>query len=312
MVELPEPHPLDFDWRFTASTIKEISELLPRLLPVLAVGAPSLARALQGEGRDVLLIDRQPIQGVRSHLPIEVGSVLAAKGLPSFAVVDPPWYPADLTRWIAWVANLVGAEGSIIVSIWPESTRATAADEVDSFFRWCSAWAKVELLTMVPQYETPVFEKESILFSSVNDLSRSPGFGRLIKIRVLDIPKIPREQRTQSSWLRFILNNYQLALRLDLQEPTKPALVPHPQSIGWRWPFVSRRAPEREMISLWSSRNEVAIINNSNDLASCLRSAFKADNGADFLQLLGAYPSLLEWELPKPPYWRYLEWCHQQ
>ena len=44
---LPEPHILDYDWRYTAQTVLDLSALVRPSDTVLAVGTPSLARHLE-------------------------------------------------------------------------------------------------------------------------------------------------------------------------------------------------------------------------------------------------------------------------
>ena len=56
------PHPLDFDWRFERATIEDLCGLLGGHRRILALGAPSVAEALEHLGFDVTLIDRQPEQ----------------------------------------------------------------------------------------------------------------------------------------------------------------------------------------------------------------------------------------------------------
>jgi hypothetical protein len=311
MKDLPEPHPLDYDWRFTTATIEELGGLVPANQHVLAIGAPSLARMLAKAGQAVVLIDRQPIQGVQIHLPIEVGTSGLSADLPSLAVVDPPWYLPDLYHGVSWTANLVGLHGTMIVSLWPNTARPTAADEAKSFFQWSSTWSRMEQLSIIPRYEVPLFEEIAGRTLSKMGMASSPRFGRLFKLQVDRLPQIALAPRS-ANWSRFLLNNYQLAVLLENGSPSKPMLIRHPKATGWRWPFVSKRAPHRDKITLWSSRNEVAIVGCPSHLEKTLRGAFSANSAAEFASRLSTYPGLLEWEMPRPPYWRYLEWHHRQ
>ena len=64
---IASPHPLDFDWRFDEPTIAKLCAAV-RGRYVLALGAPSIARRIEASGGRVLLVDRQPAQGVDHQL----------------------------------------------------------------------------------------------------------------------------------------------------------------------------------------------------------------------------------------------------
>ncbi|MGO8184152.1 hypothetical protein [Rhizobium leguminosarum] len=310
MTGLPEPHPLDFDWRFTSETTEQLLPFLMSEQPVLAIGTPSVARRFEELGREVLLIDRQPVQGVRNHLRVNVGD-------PSFqvestvAIIDPPWYLPEITYWSAWTATLVGVGGKIFLSLWPNDVRPNATKELESFMRWTSEWADVEPLALVPRYDRPLFERSANEATDDFALSSSPGYGQFLILHVREIPALPICPSDKGHWARFLLNNYQLAVRVE-QECGFPRLGRHPKAQNWMWPYVSRRAPERDLIGLWSSQNEVAVVTNAAVLIETLKTAFGSDNPEVFEAHLARYPELLEWRLPRPPYWRYLEWQHQQ
>jgi hypothetical protein len=110
---LPEPHILDCDWRYTPETILSLSALVRPSDSVLTVGAPSLARHIESSGHDVLLVDRHPFHAARNHQRVEPGATKPNFEKLTIAVIDPPWYPIDAKRWIAWTANGIGPKGKI-------------------------------------------------------------------------------------------------------------------------------------------------------------------------------------------------------
>lgn len=87
---LPEPHILDYDWRYTRETVMSLSALVRPSDDVLTVGVPSLARHLESCGYDVLLVDRQPFHAVRNHKQIEPGLDRPDFEKRVIAIVDPP------------------------------------------------------------------------------------------------------------------------------------------------------------------------------------------------------------------------------
>ncbi len=308
----PNPHPLDFDWRFTSETVGEIRNVLDDV-PTLAVGAPSIARYLEQTKKSVLLVDRQPFQGVSNHIRMEVGGELPGAEKYSQAIVDPPWYPEELINWVAWAANKLNTNSVIFVSIWPSDVRPLGHSETSKFVKWAQQWAEMELLPIVPLYEKPLFERRALEFSDGSDLCTSPRRGRLLKLIVKHPPELPKIDASipKASWVRFVANDYQLALNLSCDSSKSQSILMHPKAVKWHWPYVSRRAPLRDLIGLWSSENEAAIVQNPRSLLKTLRAAFQQTNAQSFEKTLEEFPELYQWNIPRPPYQRLFEWQHQ-
>ncbi len=207
----PEPHPLDYDWRFTRQSVLSLCNMLPDAGAILAVGTPSVARHLQSMLRPVTLVDRQPYQGVEDHWRIEPGSTPTDRKHFLAGIIDPPWYPLEFCRWTAWTAQQIGIDGMIVASIWPEGTRPGDADEFQTVISWLASWSDARLLDLMVYYERPLFEKAASRVAGTEPLSASPGVGRLLSIRVRDIPLVPPTSGKRFEWKRFVLNDYQLA-----------------------------------------------------------------------------------------------------
>ena len=309
MTLIPAPHPLDFDWRYDAGTIEALVPLLEHK-KVLALGAPSVARRLQALGTDVTLVDRQPAQGVAAHLPRAVEDFVPAERYDA-AIVDPPWYPDALERWAAVAAHAVGPGGLILASVWPETARPSAKLDLALAISDIGQWAEVRRLDVPLAYLMPAFEERAIAASETAILAASPCCGVLLEIRPHRLPaRIAAPQG--DAWQRFLLDDYQLALRIGDADAQPLAISRHPGAKGWHWPFVSARAPGREQIDLWSSAGEVALVSAPHVLRDHLRRAFAASNAAAFERHLQAVPALLDWQIPRPPYRKYQEWRHLQ
>lgn len=63
----PDPHPLDFDWRFDAPSIESLARRIPKGRTLL-LGCPSVAEAIAGAGQEVTLIDWQPLPNISSDV----------------------------------------------------------------------------------------------------------------------------------------------------------------------------------------------------------------------------------------------------
>jgi hypothetical protein len=310
-MEPPEPHPLDFDWRFTATTAELLARLTAGRSPALCVGAPSVARLLENRGVEVLLVDRQPVQRVRAIVLADPGTDAPLPSSFSVVVVDPPWYPEIYRHWVAWSAAHVREGGELLASLWTPETRPGAAEECQAVVKWAASWANVETVRGTLRYITPAFEEKAAI--ARGDVPIEPEWrkGDLLRIRPSETPVLPRAIPAGESWLRFVFNDYQLALRVSDGDTRSPRLLTVPGAIGWVWPSVSRRAPGRGRIDLWSSRNEVAVVEGSLEVLKHLRAIMETGGGALRNPAAEVLRILTGWQLPAGPYWRTSEWMHR-
>ncbi len=307
---IAEPHPLDFDWRFDEPTIAKLCELL-RGRNVLALGAPSVARNLEAYGGKVLLVDRQPVQQVRSHLVADALTSDVPEGGFDVAIVDAPWHPSELVDWATAGARAVGTGGEVLISVWPPETRPGAADDLSRVIAQLQEWAGVTLLPIELTYEIPPFELKAVSIAHGDPLARSPRHGRLVRLDVRLRPTNPLPYRaSQTLWHRFFLDGYQLGVRLKPSNAAQNLVVPHPNAKGWLWPYVSARAPGRDQIGIWSSAGEVAQVGDLKHLIVVLQAAISSGSALAFEAALEAAPDLIAWKIPRPPYERVLEWQH--
>lgn len=306
----PSPHPLDFDWRYDDATAKALATLLQASPPIVAIGAPSVARLLEAAGIDVTLVDRQPIQAMRQHVVCEAADFTADRRYRT-AIVDPPWYPAQLSSWTEAGARAVGVGGTVFVSIWPNSTRPSAAAEATIALKGFSRWAHIHRNRAMLYYAVPYFETVAREQGEDADLARSPLVGELIRLEVHTIPPVRPRKDAAEQWLRFAIDDYQLAVRCrpgDGPVRMEPVL----SADGWRWPYVSARASGLNQIDIWSSHGEVARLGSSERMISILQRALHTLNGDAFERALMEAPHLLSWRVPRPPFRRLIEWLHQQ
>ena len=308
----PEPHPLDFDWRFSQATIDEIACRIPENEPLLAVGAPSIARHFIRSSRMVRLVDRQPFQGVANQKLTDIDENASLIEGFRTAFVDPPWYPEHVKTWVSWTARCVGIDGEIFASIWPENTRPAGEEEFRTIMAWLATWSDTSIADIVPRYNLPGFEERANRSSYTPELSFSPRKGRLLRVKPHGVPSVVPLNRGNEEWLRFVINDYQLALRLRLGDTALPKITKVPRSENWQWPYVSRRAPGRELIDIWSSKNEVAMCRGVEAIAAALKRVTRAKSNIEFEAAMSPIARLLDWEIPRPPYRRTFTWSHQQ
>lgn len=311
-IKIPEPHPLDYGWAFTTDTTTRLVDLLPKHSTCLAMGTPSIALYLEQLGVDVTLVDRQPIQLVKNHLKLDICVDPPIKSLFSSIILDPPWYPEIFVRWLCWAASVSSPDATIVCSMWPESARVSATQERSALIKWLNTWAKVELVHNFLQYEMPLFEQSAIAAQNSSTKWESPRKGDIIIIHKNMTPTLPINSREETIWHRFVFDRYQIALRLRLPCKEFVTIRQHPSVKGWVWPFVSRRAVGRNKIDLWSSRNEVAVVDGATLMLKLLRELGKTGHSGLRANCLGALNPLLEWHLAKLDFRRVLEWNHHE
>lgn len=306
----PAPHPLDFDWRYDDATAEALVSLLGNTTPIVAIGAPTVARLLEAAGSDVTLVDRQPLQAVRRQIVCDAANFGADRSYGA-ALVDPPWYPAQLASWSAAAARAVGPGGTVFVSVWPDTTRPSAAAELTLLFSQFSHWAQVNRNAAALHYVTPLFEAVARKYGGDTDLSKSPLIGELVRLDVRVIPSACPPRETAAEWLRLTIDDYQLAIRRRPGDgPIRMQRVA--SADGWHWPYVSARAPGIDQIDIWSSSGEVATLGSSERMITTLRAALRASDYNDFERALIEAPGLLAWHIPRPPYRRVIQWHHRQ
>ncbi|HEN3610638.1 TPA: hypothetical protein U5E44_003894, partial [Yersinia enterocolitica] len=184
-MDRPDPHPLDYDWRFTNETADYVASLC-KGEPVLAIGVPTVAIKLDDESRNVTLVDWHPIQVAKQHLHIDVNISPPMKSNYKNVVMDPPWYLDIYYRWLSWAANSAGEDSIILLSIWPDSTRPNAVKEKKDLFSWINNWGDINIYENCLSYETPIFEKHTL----IKELEDKIRKGDLVVIKVNLIPKL--------------------------------------------------------------------------------------------------------------------------
>lgn len=307
---LPAPHPLDFDWRYDEATAGALVSLLVDMAPIVTIGAPTVARLLEEVGSDVTLVDRQPIQAVRQHIVCDAASFSADRHYRA-ALVDPPWYPAQLASWSTAAAKAVGPGGTVFVSVWPDTTRPSAPAELTLLFGQFSHWARISRNTAALHYATPRFETVAHQHGGITTLSRSPLIGELVRLDIHAIPPAAPQKDTVTEWVRLTIDDYQLAIR---RRPGAGPIGMQPvaSADGWHWPYVSARAPGIDQIDIWSSDGEVATLGSPERMIDALRVALRSPDYRDFERALVNVPDLLAWHIPRPPYRRLIQWHHRQ
>jgi|GEM_PF-791375 len=308
-----EPHPLDFDWRYTSSTVREMCNLANAQDKVICVGTPSIAEELISKEVQTLLIDRQPFTTVDSHIVASIEDEWVLPFVPDLAFLDPPWYPKDLELWVTKVAACMRIGSKILVSVWPKETRPKAAKQLLQFQSTISTWAEVRYIDLDVQYQLPLFEACAIKAKKYKK-SLSPLRGRCLEITIKKQVIAPTFDLKKATWARYIFNEYQLAVKLDSKVESKLnfGVSKHPLANGWIWSSISKRAKDRNQINLWSSHNEVAVLSHSNTLIKTLDELLSIHDVGELINWGKLPEELQSWDFPTKPIKRAFKWFHHE
>jgi hypothetical protein len=271
---LPAPHPLDYDWRWTSSTVRELTARCVSLTrpgdTIVLLGTPTLFAATAASPRDRawILLEASPAT-TSALLAISAGNVircdLACDPLPpiraSAAVADPPWYP-DSSRTFLWASAQLTAPGSTVLLAQPAlATRPGVLDERDSILQFAGQTG-LDIARIGPAaltYLTPQFERSAITALGL-DAIVPPTWrrGDLLELRRTARPAGPRPPAGISeTWTEVVLGQARIRFRLD-QPPaaqSDPRLLPLID--GDILPTVSRRHPVRGQVRVWTGANRI-------------------------------------------------------
>jgi len=270
---LPIPHPLDYDWRFSAAATQYLlAQGLGLTRPrdtVAFLGTPSvLQAAVAGHApRQWVLLDTNPAVTAWLTQTAPDARVLRwdvrQDPLPdlvaALVIVDPPWY-ADYMRAFLWAAcQLCALGGSLLVSVPPAGTRPGMVHE------WAQtlAWAQQLGLTLLREepaalpYVTPPFERNALHAEGLYALLEDWRRGNLAVFARTQLAHVPRPRPVDDvAWAEAVLLGMRVRIRpqpvAGFQDPTLKPLVP-----GDVLPSVSRRDPRRRFADVWTSGNRI-------------------------------------------------------
>lgn len=277
-IQLPVPHPLDYEWRFSDSAIiyilQRISEFSGDNDPITLLGTPSVLRSIleTGLSRDVRLLDKNEaiLESFRKagfgkfveHC--DFGEYLPIPNESRVVVVDPPWYEAHL-KLFTWTAqHMCRIDGRIIVSLPAEGTRPGVNNEVTEYLGWAEkelGLSVYEHLPGVVAYKTPPFERNALMAEGILGFPYDWRRGNLVVFHLKNKEKaIPRPELQlvdNESWNEISWGRMRVRIRQRNPPETfaDPALLPVVK--GDVLPSVSRRDNRRSLVDIWTSGNRV-------------------------------------------------------
>jgi len=284
-ISLPEPHPLDYDWRFSVATSRYLTELVVTETlndgVVLLLGAPSLLAEivqLKNPPRTTLIDKSRELVDYLSQfeLPKSVnviahnllqGSLWESDRKANVVVCDPPWYVEHYIAFLAQAAYSASIGATIVVSLLPMNTRPNVSQDrweiLDKAYRLGLGIQSIENDRV--EYEIPEFELVSLrsagIDTSVNwrrgDLVIFRKISHLPKEAILEVASSAYSVGSEDlDWSEILLGKHKVKLRGPFDDYlTPPELISIEENDIL--PTVSRRYKGRESVDIWFWDNRV-------------------------------------------------------
>jgi hypothetical protein len=265
---LPVPHPLDYDWRFTHATLRDLCNRISVQGSAALLGAPSVWHALHEEigGPSAQLFDANAsLLGNNSAMSLTLCDLVRDEiAAPStgydVVLADPPWYP-DALRGFTWnAAQLVKMGGTILLSMPPLGTRPGIAEERRDFLSWVVGLglSQTESHDGTLLYEMPPFERNALrALDLLRFVPHDWRAGDLLIFRRTGVPSVPKPRavRADGTWTERVIQGVRFRVRIDIADV--PQAIPSLMSIvdGDILSSVSRRDPRRAGVRVWTSGN---------------------------------------------------------
>jgi hypothetical protein len=296
----PEPHPADYDWRFTANASRALSEDIrasgkPNRIALL--GAPTLFHELCILGWDVTLFDRNPrtIEKLRQRWPVaalEQADLFSPppQNIQPFDLVfaDPPWYVDFYQAFILRGAQMLRDGGTLMLSVLPWLTRPEAVRDRAAVLSFAieAGFDLRDCRSGAIGYESPRFEQEALATHGIK--CHDWRFGDLYWFRkAADPPPTlalhPRSQ-VDYEWDTFEVGTQQIKLKHGLGLERGTFTCRPVAKAGSVFDSVSRRAPSRSRIDLWTSGNLAYTVTGAAVLRSVLLELQGGSTVADALE----------------------------
>lgn len=282
-----DPHPADYDWRFTWASLAKLSRLLEAPIKhgarIASLGAPSLYLFLARQGTKVTLFDRShsAISDLRGAgftealIEHDLFYPIPDKRLVFDVVMaDPPWYPEFYRAFVLRASELLSDQGVMLLSVLPWLTRPSASQDRAEVLSFAGRMG-FDLIQAIPRflsYETPTFEKAALGRRGIDCGDWRKGDIFLLRHSKSRAPVLAEGPTLEEpEWDEFRFGTLKVKLRRR-GEKTSQRFAARP--IGGDVPIldtVSRRWPFRSAIDLWTSRNAAYSVEGLEPLRAALK-----------------------------------------
>ena len=294
----PEPHPLDFDWRFNRRALEHLGDRIECSLAktIAVLGAPTLFKYLCEQCRAAHLFDKndQIISFLRQAGYNEVTecNLFRYAGQNHFdcVIADPPWYLDHYRAFMEAARRMLVPGRNLLLSVLPPLTRPSAEDDRSAIVNFASERG-FDLVSNEPDllgYLSPPFEREALKSEGLNMPAWRFGDLYTFVLSEREVPKYqPDSSEEDQSWRTFTIGLTVVKVKWDgthLNETFGFSNVSEMNDIRLR--SVSRRSPLRSKINLWTSRNIALHVSRPDLACAALQLLAEGRNSEDVARIL--------------------------
>lgn len=265
-LEFPEPHPVDFDWRFTKRALRLLAGTIntnpPKTIAVL--GAPTLFKYLREQKKCVHLYDRneQVVSFLKKagHGEVTHCDLFRYSGQKKFdcVIADPPWYLDHYRAFIETGRQMLRPGNNFFLSVLPLLTRPSAESDRTAIVKFASerGFDLVDRNPGVLEYLSPAFEVEALKAEGLDVDAWRSGDLYTFALSTREVDHYKPEPQYEELWRTFTLGRTVIKVKWDGTHGSNDFDFENAsETKDMRLRSVSRRSPPRSKINLWTSRN---------------------------------------------------------
>src|SRR5436190_53004 len=329
---LKTPHPLDFEWRNSTSSLKMLIEEILRLNfvsdKILILGMPTLfaTACLKDIPQHVTLVElnRPIVRGLsklnteKKRFQIHEADIFTVApetiGKFNFVIMDPPWYSDHFYQFMWLAAQCLDIGGVLGVSLPPMNTRPNIPEERVKWFKFCQDHGLC-LESLVPEkleYAMPFFEFNAFRAAGVENIQPFWRKGDLAFFRKVKTSarKRPKFSRTSKLWTEKEIDTVRFRIKVDGPDAKGQFII---SSIlkGDILPTVSTRDTRRGEANIWTSGNRIFSVNQPKKLLFALESHHVQNSKKEKNSVIPDFVKMVT-DFEKKEYNNYLDWLYRE
>lgn len=329
---LKVPHPLDFEWRNSTSSlnylISEVQKINSVNDRILFLGMPTLfaTASIKDIPQKVTLVERnEPIlRGLaKINVDKERFQILEADifkvgpkeiGKYHSVIMDPPWYSPHFYQFMWLAAQCVEVGGVVGISLPPINTRPKIDKERIEWFSFCQKHGLCleNLYAQKLQYAMPFFEYNAFRAAGIKDILpfwRKGDFALFRKVHS-DRHDRPVLDEHRINWTETEIDTVRIRIKLEKSSDSEELKITHLIK-GDILPSVSTRDKRRSEANVWTSGNRIYNVSNPKRFLQLLNDFDKEKpNTKEKILIAGFIKSVTEFE--KKEYNNYLDWLYHE
>jgi hypothetical protein len=266
-----DPHPSDYDWRYTAKARDELTKRLDPFIQsnseIALLGAPTLFLSLYRLGLHLTLFDNSAsvladlkssgiTNGLVHHNIFK--PLLEFRGNYDAIVADPPWYVPFHKAFILRSSELLKEQGLLLLSVPPWLTRPSAITDRAEIITFATK-AGFDLSEIAPgvlSYQCPKFEQIALSMQGIHCGNwRQGDLFVFRKIKEAQSSLKVSHPKDEPTWDEYRFGLLKVKLRHRKQIDSGELKIKPVSKEGPYLGTVSRRSPLRHRIDLWTSDN---------------------------------------------------------